>query len=123
MGLVNILIDTNIALYFLAGDKKLAELLDNTVIHLSFISELELLSYPELKKEEQQGIEKFIEDCVVVDINHRVKRKTVAIRQQSNLKLPDAIIAATAIAEQLPFLSADNDFEKVESLQLISYQL
>lgn len=120
---MNILIDTNIALYFLAGDKKLAELLDNAVIHLSFISELELLSYPELKKEEQQGIEKFIEDCVVVDINHRIKRKTVTIRQQSNLKLPDAIIAATAIAEQLPFLSADNDFEKVESLQLFSYEL
>ncbi|TYP93419.1 hypothetical protein LX73_1123 [Fodinibius salinus] len=123
MELVNILIDTNIALYFLTGDKKLTNLLDNAIIYLSFISELELLSYPELDNKEQESINNFIQECVVVDINPPIKQKTITIWQQSNIKLPDTIIAATAISKQLPFLSADKDFAQVHDLQLFSYEL
>lgn len=123
MELVNILIDTNIALYFLAGDETLAKLLDNAVIHLSFISELELLSYPGLNTKAQQVIENFINDCTVVDINNRIKKQTIIIRQRSDIKSPDAIIAATAIAEKMPLLSSDKDFQQVQSLQLFSYEL
>lgn len=120
---MNILIDTNIALYFLAGDKKLADILDNTIIHLSFITELELLSYPALAETEKKEIQSFIDDCVTVDINHGIKKNTVEIRQESKLKLPDATIAGTAISEQLPFLSADRDFERVKGLHLFSYEI
>ncbi len=120
---MNILIDTNIALYVLSGDEKLATLLDNTFTYLSFITELELLAYPNLTKQEEKEIKAFIDDCIVVDINHRIKKQAIDIRPQAKLKLPDAIIAATAIAEQLPFLSADNDFERVNDLHLFSYQL
>lgn len=123
MELVNILIDTNIALYFLSGDKKLADLLDNTFPYLSFITELELLAYPGLDKQEEQKIKAFIDDCVIININHRIKERSIGIREQAKLKLPDAIIAATAIAEKLPFLSADNDFERVNDLHLFSYKL
>ena len=120
---MNLLIDTNIALYFLAGDDKLASLLDNSVVHLSFISELELLSYPDLNKKEKSTITDFVDDCVIIDINNRIKKETIRIRQNAALKVPDAIIAATAISEQLPFLSADKDFERVEGLHLFSYEL
>lgn len=123
MGLVNTLIDTNIALYLLGGDKKLANLLDDIVIHLSFVSELELLSYPDLSENDQKEIAKFIDECVVIDINHRIKKKTISIRKVASLKLPDAIIAATAISEQLSFISADKDFERVDNLQLFSYEI
>lgn len=123
MELVNILIDTNITLYFLTGDKKLAGLLDNAVIHLSFISELELLSYPDLTEIERQKVEEFINDVIVVDINNRIKRKALSIWRESKFKLPDAIIAGTAIAKQLPFISADKDFERVKELQLFLYEV
>lgn len=120
---MNILIDTNIALYFLAGDKKLADLIDNAVIHLSFISEMELLSYPDLTEIERQEIEKFIDDAIVVNITVEIKRKAISVWQESEAKLPDAIIAGTAITEQLPFLTADSDFERVNGLQLFLYEL
>ncbi len=38
------------------------------------------------------------------------------------MKLPDAIIAATAIHLQIPLITADKDFEKVEELMLYLYQ-
>lgn len=37
------LIDTNIALYLLSGNKTIANILDGADLYLSFISELELL--------------------------------------------------------------------------------
>jgi hypothetical protein len=43
---MNILIDTNIALYLLGGDSRIAEVLEGETVYVSFISELELLGYP-----------------------------------------------------------------------------
>jgi predicted nucleic acid-binding protein len=38
----SLLIDTNVALYLLSGNKRLAESLNNSQIYISFITELEL---------------------------------------------------------------------------------
>lgn len=120
---MNLLIDTNIALYLLGGDPKLADLLDNVVLHLSFISELELLSYPDLTAENQREVEQFIGDCLIINITKPIKKQAVAIHKNTDLKLPDALIAGSAIVEQLPFLSADKDFERVDDLHLFTYEV
>lgn len=39
------LIDTNIALYLLGGDKDLAEIIQGSKLYVSFITQLELLGY------------------------------------------------------------------------------
>ena len=46
-----ILIDTNIALYFLKGDPEVIEILKDKSVFISFITEIELLSFPKLKKQ------------------------------------------------------------------------
>ena len=56
---MNILIDTNIALYLLGGDNRIAEVLEGQVVHVSFITELELLGYPNISKEEEKVIYDF----------------------------------------------------------------
>ena len=48
----NYLIDTNIAIYLLSGNQKIAELLHQNNIYLSFISELELQAFKKLKQSE-----------------------------------------------------------------------
>jgi len=50
---VSILIDTNIALYLFGGDARIADLLEGQVIYVSFITELELLGYPDLSSDEE----------------------------------------------------------------------
>jgi len=47
---VNIVLDTNAVLYFLAG--RLAQALPQADFYVSVITEMELLSYPLLKSEE-----------------------------------------------------------------------
>ena len=65
----SILIDTNIALYLLSGDRVIAEILDSKNVYVSFISELELLGFHGITSEEHQRIAEFLKDCIIVDLN------------------------------------------------------
>lgn len=119
---LNFLCDTNIILYLLSGDKTLAELLDDKRIYLSFITELELLSYKELSRSDIKKINSFISDCTVMDVNPEIKKYTLIVRQKYKLKLPDAMIAATSIYLKIPLITADLSFKKIEELELIFYE-
>jgi predicted nucleic acid-binding protein len=53
---VNVLIDTNVALYLLGGDSAVAEFLHERVVHVSFVTEMELLGYPGISGGEERAI-------------------------------------------------------------------
>ncbi|MBK7940107.1 MAG: type II toxin-antitoxin system VapC family toxin [Lewinellaceae bacterium] len=108
-----LLLDTNIALYFLGGDPVLANLLDQREIYISAITEMEMLGYPGITEAESERIRDFLNDCQLVEINAAVREKAIEIRRVHNLKLPDAIIAATAFHLNLPLVSADGDFSRI----------
>lgn len=119
-----LLVDTNIILYYLNGDKRLAEVLDGNHLVVSFITELEILSYKNFSKLEHQRVISFLEnECVIVDINNSIKLETIDIRTNYQLKLPDAIIAATALSMNIPLLSADKGFKKLKKLDVYFYEI
>ena len=117
------LIDTNIAIYLLSGDLKITEILDEAQLHFSFISELELLSFKTLTEKEIEIIKNFLDDITIIDINEKIKEYTVELRSNYKLKMPDAIIAATAKYLKIPLLTADKEFGKVKNQQIILYNL
>ena len=119
----SLLIDTNIALYLLNGDNTIAELLDGKDVYLSFISELELLGFQDLRDEDLPLIEEFLNSCIIVDLNQAIKKITIELKRAQKIKLPDAIIAATSKYMNLPLISADQGFEKITELQFIKYEL
>lgn len=112
------IIDTNIVLYLLGGNIKLAKMLNNKEIYISFISELELLGYKEITDENKKIITQFINDCFIIDINETIKANTINIKQNYSIKLPDAIIGATAKFLDIPLITADKDFIKIEEIKL-----
>lgn len=116
------LLDTNIILYLLDGKSELAEILDGTIVYISFVSELELLTYKGLTGSERKKISLLLNEFVIVDINSEIKLKTIDIRSESNLKLPDSIIAATATYLNITLFTAHKDFSKVKNLDLILYE-
>jgi len=118
----SILLDTNIILYLLGGDKTLIPLLQDKQLFVSFITQLELPSFKNLKKSEIQEIKKFLSECMIVDINSRIKEHTILIRRKNSLKLPDCIIAATALYLNAPLISADSQFNSINDLDLILYK-
>ena len=115
-------LDTNIILYLLNGDQTLAELLHQKQLYISIITELELLAYKGITEEEQKVMEDFITQCKVIAINNSIKQETIRVRKSYHTKLPDSIIIATALYLDLPLITSDIEFKKVEELMLIQYE-
>ena len=118
----SILLDTNIVLYLLNGDKTLIPLLENKQLFVSFITEIELLSYKGIKAKDQTILKEFLSECLIIDINQLIKENTVEIRKKHSLKLPDCIIIATSLYLNIPIISADKKFSKAEIADLVLYQ-
>jgi predicted nucleic acid-binding protein len=117
----NLLLDTNIVLYFLSGDDTLAPLFEEKNIFISIITEIEILGFHELSETELEDVQGFLSFCSVVNINQDIKEKAAKLRRDHQLKLPDSIIAATAESLGIPFITADKDFKKIQTANIIYY--
>lgn len=116
------LLDTNVILYLLAGDETIAELINGKQLYISFISELELLGYSDITELEQDKIKEFLKECTVINITQKIKDHTIKIRQNFKVKLPDGIIAATSKFLNIPLITSDSDFRKIEEIDTIIYE-
>jgi len=116
---IRILCDTNPLIYLLDGNGYIAKLLDGKQIYLSVITELELFGRPNLSVQDNKIIEVLLDECFIVDINQEIKRIYREVKQKYIIKLPDAIIAATAIYLDMPFLTFDKGFKNIPNLKLV----
>ena len=107
-------LDTNAVLYLLGG--KLAQTLPVGQYFISVISEMELLSYPFLDESAQAKIEGFLSDIAVVGLTEEIKSLAIRLRQQHSLKLPDAIVAATALSLKASLLTNDSKLLQLPGL-------
>ncbi len=115
-------LDTNIIIYLLNGDKTLSGLLHGKTIYVSFVTQLELLSYNGITSKETTKIREFLNECLVVDINDSIKEKIITLRKVYNLKLPDSIIAGTALYYGVPLISSDKDFTRITEVSIVYYE-
>jgi predicted nucleic acid-binding protein len=114
-------LDTNIALYHLGN--RLGNSLPSGIYFISIITEMELLSYPGLSESETQRIYEFLGYLKIINIDDPIKTLAIQLRQQSKLKLPDAIIAATAISLEAILLTNDIKLTKLNNMQTQSIPL
>lgn len=118
----SLVLDTNIVLYLLNGDTVLSALLYQKKLYISFISQLELLGFKGITLKQQNEISRFIQDCIVIDINEDIKKEVILLRKTSKLKLPDSIVLATARYLSLPLITSDIDFKSAEFTEIIIYE-
>ena len=116
------LLDTNVVIDFLAqrfsekSELFVAEIIDEN-IYLSVINKIELLGFSKCENE----MSLFIESAKVFYLNEIIAQKTIEIRKNYKIKLPDAIIAATAISENLVLLSNnESDFKNIKELKFLN---
>jgi predicted nucleic acid-binding protein len=119
----NILLDTNIVLYLLNGEETLIPLLEEKNLFLSFITQLELLGNRNINPKDIQKIKQFISECTIIDITPGIKEFTISIRQKYSVKLPDCIIMATSLWLNMPLITADHDFKKIDIADLIYFKI
>ena len=89
------LLDTNVALYLLGG--RLASTLPPGDYGVSVITQMELLSWPSLTTEETKRVNSFLSTLILCDLTPAVRVRAISLRREERLKLPDAIICATAL--------------------------
>src|SRR5258708_32473640 len=116
-----ILVDTNIILYLLDGSDTLEEFLQGKDIYLSFITELELVGFKNITSSQEKQITTLLNDCSIIPLNNIIKEIYIELRKKQTLKLADAIIAATALAYDMPLITGDKQFKTVTKLKLTTY--
>jgi predicted nucleic acid-binding protein len=77
-----------------------------------FITKLELLGFPAITEREEKDILNFLKKLPLLAMTETIESETIKIRRNTKLKLPDAIIAATAIVIGAEVVSTDPHFLK-----------
>ncbi len=86
---------------------------------VSFITQIELLAWNPEIPEDIIIREEFLAGSEIHYINDKIIYLAIQIRKTTNIKLPDAVIAATALHKEYTLLSTNNnDFSKVLPLGL-----
>lgn len=116
------LLDTNIILFVVFGDKTISDFLHLKDIYISVITEIELFGFRKLSQKEENEIKELIAEFRLIQLDNAVKNETILLRKTYNLKLPDCIIAATAITWNLTLVSADKQFKQIKKLALEIYE-
>lgn len=121
------LIDTNIVRKYLDGELSpkgldlVDSILDSSESQISFITRIELLGFSPNNNHLLKFIDQFLQLSSEYGLSEMIIQKTIEIRKQYKIKIPDAIIAATALCNNLVVLSDnDSDFGKVTYLKYIN---
>lgn len=120
------LLDTNTVINYLDASLPASAMLFmhgvvDEFCNISVISKMEALGHNFTSPAEQKTIETFVADATVLAINEDIVNKTIAIRKSKKVKLPDAIIAATALVYDLTLLSRNlSDFGGISGLKIIN---
>ncbi|MBQ1832572.1 MAG: type II toxin-antitoxin system VapC family toxin [Treponema sp.] len=111
------LADTNALIYLLDGNPCMVPYLQKKLA-FSVISEMELLSFSGITKSEEEKIKSFLSDCKEISLSDEIKETVIKLRKNYRIKLPDAIIAASALANKIPLITADKGFCQISELCL-----
>lgn len=122
----NYLIDTNTLLEFAADSLPVkARIFVNSVIdtefNVSIINRIEVLGH----ESATQALTDFMDLATIYPLTEAIADRTVTSRKTKKIKLPDAIIAATALVHGFTILSRNTkDFQNIAGLDCVNpYEL
>lgn len=75
---------------------------------VSIINEIEILGYAHLDFDDEIELKALLSHLTILSISPIVKDKTIELRKRHKIKLPDAIVLATALSYNLELLSLDD---------------
>ena len=119
------LLDSNVIIGYLAGKipqdgmKIVSEMVDQ-IPNISVISQIEVLRFNDIP-ENEATLERFINASVIFPLSGNVVKRTIELCKQNKIKLPDVIIAATALTEGFTLVTRNtNDFKKIPKLDILN---
>lgn len=120
-----LLLDTNAVVALLRGSQPVLDLTRRAEwIGISIISELEFLCFRNLTEQDRACFCKFRERVDVLGLdaeNAALIEAAVRLRKEYRLRIPDAVIGATAAISRASLVTADRDFERVSEITTFSF--
>ena len=120
------LLDSNTVIDYIAGlysgkaMQWLSQLIDEE-INVSVITKIEVLSFDPGKDDNYPILVDFFDVSNIFGLTDDIVSKTVQIRQKQKIKLPDAVIASTALAKGLILVSRNiKDFKNISDLDIVN---
>ncbi len=114
-----LMLDTNVIIYSLGGNTSITRLITNKEHFISEITEIELLGFHKLSKEDEKILTAYLKNTFVIGLNSSIKSSAINLKRRYRLKTVDSIIAASAIHFDLPLVTADKEFQKIDELETI----
>jgi predicted nucleic acid-binding protein len=119
---IKILVDTNIIIYHFAGNDKIEKFLNNKVVYISAITYSELLS-KSLPPGEEIILKDYLNSIQIIHTNNVICEIAADLRKTYRIKLPDALIAATCFFLNIPLITFDEVFNKIDHLKILKLDL
>lgn len=120
------LLDTSICIDFLRHHQNAIAFIHSAVskqepLFLSVITETELFAGDDsVDSVRRRALEEFLAHFSILPVDSSIARKAGLFKRQNNASFPDALIAATAIENNLPLVSRDQKaFSKIKELKLV----
>jgi len=111
----NAILDSNILIYLSKNELPLAFLDQFDALFISVISYMEVLGYAFRNSEEENFVKEIIDLFDVRFINQEIAEIVIKYRKRYRIKLPDAIIAATAEADGCCLVTRNiGDFKNID---------
>jgi predicted nucleic acid-binding protein len=86
----------------------------------STINKMEVLGFNFPNSDDSIPFEDFFKTVTILPLFDEIETKTIEIRRKMKIKLPDAIIAATALVHDLTLISRNlKDFNRIDNLVVI----
>ena len=122
---VNVLLDTNMLVYHVAGDpaatKFIAETIERRSFCLSILSVIEFLGWQGHADDDFQQCRQLTELATILPLSKEVADKAIELRRTKRMKLADAVIASTALVNNLSLVTTNiRDFKGIRNLQVIN---
>ena len=118
------LLDTNILIYYWKGDipegemKQVEEILKHSFI-ISIITKIELLGWRKHTLEGYEIAREFLDRAEIMPIDNDLAEFTIELKRNNNIKLADALIAATALSNELVLVTRnEDDFSILSDLEI-----
>lgn len=116
--------DTNVILYYIKGEDDVATRVEEiyrrgSLVYVSAITEAELFGFSSLTEEEAERIDMFLKTVSIVPVDSHIARISGTLRRTYGVKIPDSVIAATALFTGSTVLTRNiKDFKKVHNLNV-----
>jgi hypothetical protein len=122
---MNVLLDTNVLVYHVAGDPAATKFLDETIAGRSFclsiLSVIEFLGWHGHTDKEFVECKELIELATILTVSKEVADKAIELRRSKRIKLADAVIASTALVNNITLITRNiRDFKRIRDLQIIN---